>query len=83
MNEKNDHLVNICLENGIFLSSTWLKELYSFLHMATMNKKPMIYFTVEHKRVRILEKDIKAIRGYESEADHFSIESKVELRGKL
>lgn len=43
----------------------------------------MIYFTVKNKRVRTLEKDIKVIRGYESEADHFSVESKVELREKL
>lgn len=43
MNEKNDHLVDICLENGAFLSSTWLKELYSFLHMKKMNKKDDLF----------------------------------------
>lgn len=42
----------------------------------------MIYFTVKHKRVKALEKDIRAIKAYESEADQFSVESKVELRGK-
>src|SRR5215510_13228855 len=82
VNGNSERLIEVCIENGLYISNTFFKHKYIHTYTwenRTAGQKSVIDFIIYDQRLKSLVMDTRVVRGADVGTDHYLIISHIKL----
>ena len=87
VNENSEHLVDVCIESGLFLANTFFQHIlihrYTWRRRAERGEqKSMIDYIAVEERIKKDVLDAKVVRGIFHGSDHYAVIANIQIKGR-